>query len=397
MKKISIYFLLLFLGLFTIITIILSTKGIETKRFNKLISQKIVETNSNIDLNFNKILIKLDIKNLSIFVSTDKPLIFINKIQFPVKEIRAYVEVKSIIKNNLTIKNVYIDMDYLSYKKLKKLIVNTKPSNFKSLILNNVQNGEIKARLDINFDEFFKVKDYQVDGHVKNLITKITKEIKLENTDFIFSLNKNKGLFESINGKINDITFSQSKINFEIDKNIFLSASIKNTLNLDEKNSRKYAPIIPSFILSNKFNLNGNLTNELTLTLDKTFKIIDYNLKINGLIKDSFIDLSKPIQNSILDKNIKKIFFNKTNINFSQSNQGSKVLNLNGKYKINNDFLEFKVSNQISKKKNNINLDVIIDEGVNIPVINYNKNPSKIGNLKIQFEIFKKYFFFQKH
>ena len=73
MKKISIYFLLLFLGLFTIITIILSTKGIETKRFNKLISQKIVETNSNIDLNFNKILIKLDIKNLSIFVSTDKP------------------------------------------------------------------------------------------------------------------------------------------------------------------------------------------------------------------------------------------------------------------------------------------------------------------------------------
>ena len=396
MKKISIYFLLLFLGLFTIITIILSTKGIETKRFNKLISQKIVETNSNIDLNFNKILIKLDIKNLSIFVSTDKPLIFINKIQFPVKEIRAYVEVKSIIKNNLTIKNVYIDMDYLSYKKLKKLIVNTKPSNFKSLILNNVQNGEIKARLDINFDEFFKVKDYQVDGHVKNLITKITKEIKLENTDFIFSLNKNKGLFESINGKINDITFSQSKINFEIDKNIFLSASIKNTLNLDEKNSRKYAPIIPSFILSNKFNLNGNLTNELTLTLDKTFKIIDYNLKINGLIKDSFIDLSKPIQNSILDKNIKKIFFNKTNINFSQSNQGSKVLNLNGKYKINNDFLEFKVSNQISKKKNNINLDVIIDEGVNIPVINYNKNPSKIGNLKIQFEIFKKYFFFKK-
>ncbi len=395
MKKISIYFLLLFLGLFTIITIILSTKGIETKRFNKLISQKIVETNSNIDLNFNKILIKLDIKNLSIFVSTDKPLIFINKIQFPVKEIRAYVEVKSIIKNNLTIKNVYIDMDYLSYKKLKKLIVNTKPSNFKSLILNNVQNGEIKARLDINFDEFFKVKDYQVDGHVKNLITKITKEIKLENTDFIFSLNKNKGLFESINGKINDITFSQSKINFEIDKNIFLSASIKNTLNLDEKNSRKYALIIPSFILSNKFNLNGNLTNELTLTLDKTFKIIDYNLKINGLIKDSFIDLSKPIQNSILDKNIKKIFFNKTNINFSQSNQGSKVLNLNGKYKINNDFLEFKVSNQISKKKNNINLDVIIDEGVNIPVINYNKNPSKIGNLKIQFEIFKKYFFFK--
>ena len=221
MKKISIYFLLLFLGLFTIITIILSTKGIETKRFNKLISQKIVETNSNIDLNFNKILIKLDIKNLSIFVSTDKPLIFINKIQFPVKEIRAYVEVKSIIKNNLTIKNVYIDMDYLSYKKLKKLIVNTKPSNFKSLILNNVQNGEIKARLDINFDEFFKVKDYQVDGHVKNLITKINKKIKLENTDFIFSLNKNKGLFESINGKINDITFSQSKINFEIDKNIF--------------------------------------------------------------------------------------------------------------------------------------------------------------------------------
>ena len=138
------------------------------------------------------------------------------------------------------------------------------------------------------------------------------------------------------------------------------------------------------------------MTNELTLTLDKTFKIIDYNLKINGLIKDSFIDLSKPIQNSILDKNIKKIFFNKKNINFSQSNQGSKVLNLNGKYKINNDFLEFKVSNQISKKKNNINLDLIIDEGVNIPVINYNKNPSKIGKLNIQFEIFKKYFFFKK-
>ena len=64
-KQIFKYFLYLLI-LLTIAVIYLSYFGIETKRFNQLIKDKISETNKKIDIELQEVKIVLDLSNLSI-------------------------------------------------------------------------------------------------------------------------------------------------------------------------------------------------------------------------------------------------------------------------------------------------------------------------------------------
>ena len=397
MKKILIYFFLLLLGTLTIFITILSTKGIETKRFNKIISEKIIKTNKNIDVEIKKILIKFDIKTFEIFLSTSKPKLSFNQSNLPINEIRTYVEFNSIFKNRIEIKNIYIDMNYLSYKELRKILVSTKPSNLKSIILNNIIEGDVKAKFEINFDKDLTVNNYQVDGHVKNLNANIKNNINIKNTDFIFSLGKNRGFLQSVNGKLNDLKFSQGKIDFNVKNDIRIDAKINNSIDLTKVNLSKYFSEIPSTISLNNFNIKGEMKNKVVLTLDKTLKILNYDLKIEGKLKESFISFKSPIKNSILYKEIETIFFNKTDLIFSKTNEKNHSLILNGKYKINNsDYLNFKINNKIDKFKTKFLIEADIAEGIKVPIINYQKEYGKVGNFKTRFEILKKSIIFKE-
>ena len=92
MRKIfsTIIFLLLFLFIFFIIT--LSTIGINTNKFNNLISQKITQSNNNIQLDFNSIKFKLDIKKISLFIETIEPKIKFHDNTIPIENIKVYVD-----------------------------------------------------------------------------------------------------------------------------------------------------------------------------------------------------------------------------------------------------------------------------------------------------------------
>ena len=72
MIKKTFYNLIIFLIIFVIITItVLSTAGIETDKFNKIITEKINNTKK-INLDLKKINFKIDIKQLSLFLETMK-------------------------------------------------------------------------------------------------------------------------------------------------------------------------------------------------------------------------------------------------------------------------------------------------------------------------------------
>ena len=74
MKKIVSYsFLLLLISLITVV-ILLSTIGIETKKFNNLISEKASQT-KNINLELDTIKFKLNPKKLSLYLETQNPKI----------------------------------------------------------------------------------------------------------------------------------------------------------------------------------------------------------------------------------------------------------------------------------------------------------------------------------
>ena len=68
MKKIIYYLILLLFFILISFTIIISTIGINTDKFNDLIIKKINQTNSNIDLKLSTIKFKLDVKEISLFI-----------------------------------------------------------------------------------------------------------------------------------------------------------------------------------------------------------------------------------------------------------------------------------------------------------------------------------------
>ena len=80
MKKIFLGFIFSVFIFFISIIIILSTVGIETNKFNSLISEKLSET-KNINLKLKKIQFKIDLKKLSLFLQTTDPVL-IRKLLF---------------------------------------------------------------------------------------------------------------------------------------------------------------------------------------------------------------------------------------------------------------------------------------------------------------------------
>ena len=101
MKKILSISIILILTIFFSLVILLSTTGIETNRFNSVISQKINQSNNKIRLNFKTIKFKLDIKQLSLFLETENPNIYYRETLLPAKHIKVYVDFLSIIKESL--------------------------------------------------------------------------------------------------------------------------------------------------------------------------------------------------------------------------------------------------------------------------------------------------------
>ena len=68
MKNVINFSIISILSVVVLLLAFLSTTGIETKRFNNLITKKIKTKNENIDLILNNIRFKLDIKEISLFL-----------------------------------------------------------------------------------------------------------------------------------------------------------------------------------------------------------------------------------------------------------------------------------------------------------------------------------------
>ena len=71
MRKISFYLITIILVITLSLILILTTVGIETKKFNNIISNKINQNNTDVKLSLNSIKFKLDLKEISLFLETN--------------------------------------------------------------------------------------------------------------------------------------------------------------------------------------------------------------------------------------------------------------------------------------------------------------------------------------
>ena len=121
MKK---FFLILILSIFFILTsliTILSTIGVETNKFNNLILKKINQTNNNISLELTTIKFKLDIKEISLFLDTNSPLINYRGSKIPVESIKIYIDFISLINLNPNIKKINLVLNQINIEQIKQI------------------------------------------------------------------------------------------------------------------------------------------------------------------------------------------------------------------------------------------------------------------------------------
>ena len=147
MQKIIYSFFLILIALFVFFIIYLSTVGVETTRFNNIIINEIKKKDPSIQLSLDKIKVKFDIKKIQVYLSTVEPEIIYQNIKIPIKEINLYTKIISILKSKNQINQAILSLEGLNIKDAQKLAIRIKPSNFKTYLLNNLENGEIEKIL----------------------------------------------------------------------------------------------------------------------------------------------------------------------------------------------------------------------------------------------------------
>ncbi len=367
----------------------LSTTGYETKRFNNLINNKLQNLDKKVTLDLKKIKLKLDLRKMNFFLSTKDLEASYDKTPISFQQVKIYFDLNSLLKRSPRIKNLYLNTKVINADNFKKLVLNIKPSNFKSFILNNLNDGMIKINLNSNFDKDFTLQDYQIDGYVRKISGTFFKDVKVTDTNFIFSINQNEGNLDKLNGKINGIPITNGNLKLIKDKDIVVNTNFKTKLDLTHENLKnKLLDKNLDKYNKNEFLFKGNLNHNLNLTFNNTYKLKDYKYVASGKANDANFKVRENIQVPFLKENFRIIFFENTNISVNLNSSGKKIIKLNGFYKLNSKNLQ-KFDMQIDK--NLYNLDIELNNEIIIPIINYTKLENVKSKIKTNFKIKKNF------
>ena len=386
MKKLFFYSFLLSIVLLFVLILTLSTIGIETNKFNKIISDKANKTN-NINLDLKTIKFKVDLKELSLFLDTQNPKINYRDVIIPVENIKVYVDFLSVLKSDPRIKKINFVLKELDITQLNKLSSVIKPSNFTSILNNKINNGKLISEIDIFLSDKGAVENFIAKGTVKHLKANIFDDLNFSKGKLSFFADKNDILIKNIYGAVEDIKISDGDLKLNIENGIKLNSNFNSNVNLDEKLLSNYKKYLTKYNTSNNLkNLTANFNNNFSIELDNTYKIKDYNYRISGKIQKSEYRLSNPIKNSFISKEIEKIYLSDFQIQTSFA--PNKIsLNGTGKYSLNNeDFLKINLENTFIKDLVNLKIDFDFNEDLDLNLINYKKSKNSKGEISLHLE-----------
>ena len=173
LRRFSQIILILVFFLFSF-CIYLSVYGINTDKFNDIISQKISERDNDFDIKLNKIKIFLDLGNLKLEAKTKNPIIFYKKSKIELKSISTGLPLFSILNQDAKLENLKFTT---KKNKIKDLIefgrgFQNTPQLF--ILKKMVKSGNISLEAKINFTEDGSVsKDFVIDGDLENVKLKL--------------------------------------------------------------------------------------------------------------------------------------------------------------------------------------------------------------------------------
>ncbi len=393
-KIISNFFLFSFLLIILVLTL-LSTVGIETDRFNKLISNKI-DQSKDIKLELKTINFKLDLKELSLFLETQQPKINYRNILIPAQNVRVYIDFSTLIKADLKIEKINLVLDTIDINQLNILSRFIKPSNFKNFLNNKITGGKLISEIEIFFNNG-SINNYIIKGDVKNLEANIFKNINLSRLNFSFFADNEDILIKNIFGNLDNIKIAEGDIKLNLEKGIKLDSNFNTTIKLDDEILRKYTKLFNNFkyYKSIKF-LKGNFRNNIFVELDDTYKVRNYDYRLFGKIEKSKLQLPNSIKSSLLNQEIKAIHLSNTEIQSNLSPKNFKISG-EGKYSLNNlVFSDFQIENKFNAKDLNLNANLDYNGDFNIDFINYAKKKNNTANISFELEKKKDFINFKR-
>lgn len=388
MKKFFYSIFILIIIFFIVAAAYLSIIGYETSRFNQLIKEEIKEKEPNIEVFIKKIKIKLDLRKFNLFLTTSEPEIVYQDVKLPILDIKAYFKLLSLLESKPNLHRIILNIDTFKTQDLQKVAIRIKPSNFKSYLLNNVSGGEIvKSNFDLLFDKDFKIKDYKINGKIKKLDAKISKDIIIKDISLNFILDKNLILLNSIKTNYREILITNGTIDIEKKETIKLFGKFNSKFDLKRDKIIDLFPRLESdFFNNNTINTKGTALHEFDLKLSNTLEILDYNYAVNGKIDEAKILLKNNFKPKILEEAINKIYVEKTDLKININKKNKNSLNIEGQYKTNDsEYKKFKILNNLKMKNSDFTVELVLSESIFIDLINYKTDEQKNGKIKSKF------------
>jgi len=390
MKKFIYSFLLVILSLILFFIIYLSTIGLNTSKFNNIVVNEVKKKNPEIQLSLDKIKIKLDLKKIQIYFSTLGPQIVYQNIKVPIKEINLYSKISSIFKSKNEINRAVILIEKFNIEDIQKLAIRIKPSNFKTYLLNNINNGEIeKVLIDIKLDENFKINDYKINGSVKKVNVKVFGDLLVQDVSLNFISDKNLTLINSVIANYQGISISNGSTSFSKNQKINIEGKFDSQFNLSDDQIKKvFLKSNINFLKQNKINVKGSLLHKFSLTIDENFKLNNYDYHSKGNILESQVILKNNFRSDFFEKPIKKISISKTNLEVNLNSNKNKSLVVDGFYNLGGlKNKKFKVTHDLNKKNPKYLIDFDLTEIFFLELLNFRTNPKNLSNIKSEINL----------
>ncbi len=361
----------------------LSIYGINTNKFNNLISEKIIERDKNLNINFDKIKIFLNINNRNFELKTSNPKVSFKNHEIKIKSISTDLPIRNFFSKKINLEEVKI---ITGKNKLQNLIniLRSHKNNPQLFILNKiVKDGYVSVESKITFNEDGSIKNnYLIDGNIEDLKIKLLNNKVIENTSLSFLIREKDYLIYNLSSIYQSIKIRSNQIKIVDNKNYYAFegdiANQKSEIDINDL----------SIFLNNS--IKSMFNEKLTVSSNNNF-----SFKINKKIKFSDIKLQSKITLEKLQysNDIFKRFFPgyKKNIKVEDSsitfnyNNGDYQINGKSKLNINDDIDNFDYS--LKKIKDEFIYDLnfeLFNSPINFKILNYTKNKQDKSLLNIK-------------
>ena len=396
MKKVILNFLLIIILILTSFTIFLSYKGLKTDKFNNSIKSKANEINKYVKLDFNKIKIYLNIRQMGLLIKLQDPYVKVKDNRIDIAKLDLFLSLRSLYSSDFLLKKANIGFKNNNIKDISKITNLFLPKLINNQLNNIFISGVVDGEFLIPFQKNGSIsKDYQFFGKIINasiklkdgfIIKNLTSEINYINGDDIknFSTTVSKGSLLNIklNGSSIDLKYKNNK-----ETNIQSLLQTKGDLDFDK--IKKISNLLNIKIKKIK-NINGkiDLKTSINLELSRRFKIKYLNFSVNGNMP--FVDIQTVQINEIrefLPEYKDKIELKNVNLDFEKSDN-SQIIELKGLFKINEIFESFDIKDKFIFKNKKHEIKGIFNlnnSKINIPQLNYKKQ--NISETEFKFDL----------